>query len=160
VDSLRHLARALLLGTTVALLFDVALQNALAAAQTPGTGSLTPWWVVGRVFERGVWVVFALLCWAAVPTVLPAARRLWPATHTVSPGSACDVIGRVMFVAPLIWLAASVLILALRITLQGDWALDGSIFRTAAFYNNVLLDYLPWAVGGYVLIVVGRHAAD
>jgi uncharacterized membrane protein YGL010W len=158
VRSPEYLARALVIGTVSALLFDALLRNALAGAQSPGAASLTPWWVVGRVVERGVWVWFALLLWAVSPLMARVGRGVWPGQE---PGAAVlyDVVGRAMMIVPFLWLAASVLMVGLRISIQGDWSIDGEVFRSVSFYNNVVLEYLPWFGGGYVLMLLRRHVA-
>lgn len=73
--NVRNPALALVIGTVMALLVDAALQIALAAVQSPGVDSLAPWWVIGRVVERSVWVAAALLIGPA-RTVAPRDERL------------------------------------------------------------------------------------
>jgi hypothetical protein len=160
VRSIRHFAVAFAIGALAALVFDAILRNALAAAQSPGVSSLTPWWVVGQVAERSVWVVAALVLWLCAPLMGRVAARIWPLGDHVAPGAALDAVGRLMIALPLIWILATLLILAVRITLAGDWELDGEMFVSASFYNNVLLGYLPWAAGGTVLMTLSRHSTE
>jgi hypothetical protein len=157
---MRNLASALAIGATAALVLDVILGNALAAAQSPGVSSMTPWWIVGHVAERSVWIAAACLLWVSAPLTAPIAARLWPADFVVTRAAALDALGRLMIATPLLWLSATLLILALRISLAGNWELDGAMFTSAAFYNSVLLGYLPWAGGGIVLLTLGRHASE
>jgi hypothetical protein len=160
VQSIRQLAAAFAVGAIEALVFDASLRNALAAAQSPGVSSLTPWWVVGQVAERSVWVVAAVVLWLCAPLMTRIATRLSPMGNHVTSSAALEAVGRLMMAMPLIWLAATLLILALRITFAGNWELDGGMFLAASFYNNLLLEYLPWAAGGIVLIALSRHATD
>jgi hypothetical protein len=160
VHSIRRLAAAFAIGAVSALIIDAALRNALAAAQSPGASSLTPWWVVGQIAERSVWVVAALVVWLCAPLMRRVAARIWPMGDHITRRAALEAVGRVIMVMPLIWLAATVLILGLRITLAGSWELDGGMFLSMTFYNNVLLSYVPWAAGGIVLLTLSRHAGD
>jgi hypothetical protein len=155
----RNVARALAIGAVVALVVDVVFRNALEAAQSPGASSLTPWWAVGRVFERAVWVVLALLLWASAAAVARATREACGSDHGVPRAAAFAVVGRLMIVLPLLWLLATWLVTAFRITVAGDWEIDGYMFRTASYYNSVVLGYVPWAAGGIVLRALRRHAA-
>lgn len=83
------------------------LQNATAAVQSPGAGSLAPWWIVGRVMERSVWVVAALLRWLATPALSRIVSDLLPHDHHLGRQAAFRVVGRIMIGAPLVWLAAT-----------------------------------------------------
>jgi hypothetical protein len=159
-QNIRRLASALAIGTTAALVFDAVLRNALAAAQSPGVSSLTPWWDVGRVLERSVWIVVAILIWLSAGTMAGAAARLWAAGHLVTRSAALDVVGRLMIALPLFWVFATWIVLAARITVAGSWDLDGQMFASTSYYNNVLLGYLPWAAGGVILIALSRHASE
>ena len=158
--SVRHLSRALAVGAVAALVIDAVLRNALAAVQSPGVSSTTPWWITGRVSDRAVWIVVALLAWLAARTLARATMRLYPADHVVSRSAALDVVGGLMITAPLLWALASLLVLAARITLAGNWELDGPVLLTPSYYNNVVLGYLPWVGSGSILLMLGRHDSD
>jgi hypothetical protein len=153
-----NLARALLIGTVAALVIDVVFRNALEVARSPGASTLTPWWAVGRVFERAVWVVLALLLWACSATMTRATREAWLPDFVLPRSDALAVVGRIMIVMPIVWALATWLVVALRITLAGDWEVDGYMFLTTSYYNSVVLGYVPWAGGGMVLLVLRRHA--
>jgi hypothetical protein len=158
LQSVRNIAVALGTGAVAALVIDVLLRNALAAAQSPGASSMTPWWVVGRVLERSVWVVVALLLYSLAGAMARAAERTWPPGHVVSRAAAFDLVARLMIAAPLFWIVATFLVLAGRITLAGTWDVDGQMFATTSFYNNMVLGYLPWMGAGAILIALSRHA--
>jgi hypothetical protein len=155
--NIRNLALALAVGALVALVVDVALQNALDAVRSPGARSMTPWWVVGRVAERSLWLVFALLTWLLATALARIAVSAWPGDHGVDRVAAFDIIGQSMIVFPVVWLLATWLVVILRITLTGSWAQDGAIFFTSAYYYNVALGYVPWAAGGLALLMFKRH---
>ena len=151
---------ALGLGALVALVIDAALQNALDAVRSPGVGSLTPWWVIGRVAERSVWIAFALIVWLLAPALSRMIASVPPADQIVSRVSAFDAVGRSMIALPLMWLLATWLVLALRITLTGSWSDEGAIFATSGYYYNVTLGWAPWAAGGAALLMLRRHVTD
>jgi hypothetical protein len=158
--NVRHVTSAFVIGAVMALLVDAALQNAIAAAQSPGGGSLAPWWVNGRVVERGVWVAAALLAWLASPTLSRALSVLWPLDHHVGRADAFQVVGRSMISVPLVWLAATWLVLAVKMTLVGSWGTEGRVFVSSYYYSAVLLGYAPWAGGGITLLALSRHTTN
>ena len=160
LQSVRNIAVALGIGAVAALVIDVVLRNALTAAQSPGASSMTPWWDVGRVLERSVWVVVAILLYAFAGMMARAAVRMWPPGHVVTRAAAFDLVARLMIAAPLFWVIATSLVLAGRITLAGTWDVDGQMFASSSFSNNVALSYLPWIGGGVILLALSRHADD
>jgi hypothetical protein len=154
--SIRNLATAFALGAAAALVIDAALQNALDAARSPGTSSLTPWWVVGRVIERSTWVAAALLVRLAAPSL---ARMAWATRQGDALGlaAASELAGRVLIGAPIVWLLANWLVWIAKMTLVGSWASEGRLFLAPHYYSTLLLWYLPWAGGGVVLLTLKRH---
>lgn len=159
-QSIRNLAMALGIGALAALLFDAALQNALAAVRSPGAPAMTPWWISGRVLERSPWIVAALLVWLWAPALSRTLSNAWPAAHVVGRGAALDVVGRAMIAAPLFWLVATWLVWAAKMTLVGSWSSEGRVFVAGYYYYNVLLAYTPWAAGGITLLALRRHVSD
>ena len=157
-NRIRNLALALGVGAVAALIIDAVLRIALETVQSPGASSLTPWWAVGRVFERSVWVVLAVVFWAFAGTMGRLVHEAWPADHAVTRPTAFVVVGRLMVVTPLVWLLATWSVVVIRITLAGDWAIDGYMFLNASYYQNIVLAYLPWAAGGVALLKLSRHA--
>jgi hypothetical protein len=158
--SIRNLAVALAIGGLAALLVDAALQNLLATVRSLGASTTTPWWMIGRVQERSPWIVVALLVWLWAPTMSRAASSAWPVGHVISRSVAFDVVGRVMIVAPLLWLLATWLVWAVTMTLDGSWASEGRVLLTGFYYYNVLLAYTPWAAAGITLLVLRRHVNE
>ena len=159
-QSIRHLALALGVGALAALLVDAALQNLLAAVRSLGASTMTPWWVIGRVMERSPWIVAALFVWLWAPSLARAASIAWPADHVVGRRAALDVVGRAMIAVPLLWLLATWLAWATRMTLAGSWSSEGRVFIAGYYYYNVLLAYTPWAAGGITLLALRRHVND
>jgi hypothetical protein len=158
-QSIRNLAVALAIGGLAALLVDAALQNLLAAVRSLGA-SATPWWMIGRVQERSPWIVAALLLWLWAPGLSRAASTAWPAGYIISRSAAFGVVGRVMLVAPLLWLLATWLVWAVTMTLEGSWAYEGRALLTGHYYYNLMLAYTPWAAGGIALLALRRHVDD
>jgi hypothetical protein len=158
--SIRNLAVAFGVGAVAALVFDVVLQNALDAVRSPGQSSMTPWWIVGHAVERSTWIVLALLLWLLAPALSTHVSRLWPASHVVTRAAAFDFVARSMAGVPLVWLLATWLVYAARLTFTGAWGSEGRVFTSAHFYYNVLLAYAPWLCGAITLFGSRRHVAD
>ena len=158
--NVRNVTLAFVVGAVMALLVDAALQNAIATVQSPGVDSLAPWWVVGRIVERSVWVAVALLMWLASPPLSRLVSDMLPRDHHVGRAAAFQFVGRVMIGAPLVWLAATWLVLAVKMTLVGSWGTEGRLFISSYYYSAVLLGYAPWAGGGILLLALSRHATD
>jgi hypothetical protein len=159
-QNVRALAMAFGVGALIALFVDAALRNALAAIKSPGVSSHTPWWVVGLVIERSVWIAAALFAWLLAPVASRITSRLWRAGHVVSRSAALDVVGRAMVGLPLLWLLATWFVLAAKVTLDGGWSSEGRVFLSVDYYANILLAYTPWAAGGVTLLTLRRHTAD
>ena len=156
--SLRNIAMAFGIGALVALLVDAALQNALEVVRSPGVASMTPWWVIGHVFERSVWLGMALLVWLLAPRLAPDGSTS-PVDRVVTRAAAADAVGRAMIVVPILWALATWLVLALKLTIEGTWDGDGRTLLSGYYYYNVLMAYVPWAAGGITLLSLRRHAA-
>jgi hypothetical protein len=154
----QNLGIGLVIGATSALITDAVLRNALAAAQSPTGSSLTPWWVVGHVSERAVWVVLGLLVWVLAPVIVRFAGEVRPASDEASRTKAFTAVGHLMLVLPPLWAGATLLVFAAQVTLAGNWSLDIHTLTSSSLYRNLLLGYLPWAGGGLVLLAVSRHA--
>src|SRR5690349_17347624 len=123
--TIRRLAAALVLGTIVALVADALLQNALNLARLGGRQYL-PWWVTGNVVERGNGVIAAALLWVVGPRLVsaaavPGAGSEWSAADT------WRLAARLMLALPALWLMASVIGRVVRISLAGDWLIEGPI---------------------------------
>ncbi|MCC7126129.1 MAG: hypothetical protein IT178_14865 [Acidobacteria bacterium] len=149
----REAATAFFVAMTAALAGNAVLQLALDA-MTVGGGSGSPWWLVAGVIERGRWVALAGLLWLVAPRLLPHSA------DGAAPLARADVWQRVallVLVLPLLWIAATWLVSALRFTALGSWTTEGRVFVAPEYYHGLLLDYAPWVIGGVVTRAVGRH---
>jgi hypothetical protein len=48
----------------------------------------------------------------------------------------------------------------MRITMLGSWATEGQVFQSAGYYRGLTLGYVPWLIGGGVLLGVSGHLSD
>ena len=149
----RRLAVAALVGATVSLVADILLQGALSLVRVEGAGS---GWLGHLLVARGRWVALTALFWWIAPRFDVAdhdpeahAPLAWP--------RALRAVGVAMLLLPVVWLAATVLVRALTITIGGDWSIDGRVFVSPYFYSNLLIDYAPWAMAGVALFGIARH---
>ena len=154
--TIRRVAAAALVGTLIALVVDVLLQNALNVARLGGRQYL-PWWVTGNVLERSTWVATAGLLWIAAPRVaawLDGHREQAPPPPAAA---AWTVVAHLMIGIPVLWIVASMLVRLVKITLAGDWAVEGPLFFDSSFHANLATAYFPWLAGGLVVASVSRH---
>ena len=154
--TIRRVAAAALIGTLVALVVDLLLQNALNLARL-GARQYLPWWVTGNVLERSTWLAAAGLLWIAAPRL---AIWLDGRQGQVSPppaAAAWTLVAHLMIGMPVLWIVASLLVRLVKIALAGDWALEGPVFLDSSFYANLATAYFPWLAGGLVVASVSRH---
>jgi hypothetical protein len=137
--SARRIGVALALGVLLALAVDLLLQIALDAVRIQPSSVNWQASVVGKA----AWLLAISIAAAITPSVLPLTRgRMeWrSATHTA---------GAVLIWAPLVWTAATVLVLVTQVPLaQG------------AFYGELVTANAPWLLAGSVLRVVSRHMGN
>jgi hypothetical protein len=151
----RSLTVAAMAGATAVLLADVLLQGALTAVRIDAHG----WnWLAATLLDRGRWVVVAGLLWLARARA-PAGDRDRSLTNAapMTRSLAFELVGRGMVSLPLLWLSATLLMRAIRITVDGAWPYDGRVFLASDFYAGLIVGYAPWALGGVVLIALSRH---
>ena len=101
----------------------------------------------------------ALLVWLVAPRLSRDASRPSPVNHVVTRAAAADAVGRAMIVVPVLWVLATWLVLAVKLTIEGTWDGDGRTLLSGYYYYNVLMAYVPWAAGGITLLSLRRHAA-
>ena len=142
--TLRAIATTLVLGAVLVLAVDALLHIALGALR--GHDMVAPWG------ERVVWIVAAALFWVAAPLLPFPARLPRLGLHDASGG-----VGTLMIVSAIIWLLATLVVLTLRIALQGDWAADSPRFLDPSFYSQIVLTYAPWLIAGATLRLLARH---
>lgn len=147
-------ATAFLLATIAALVVDAAMRLAMDAVRVSGFGG-PPWWVTANLAERGRWVVFAMLLWWLAPRLVDEdeARR----ASDTSTQEAWRQVASAVIAVPLLWIAATWAVSAVRFTLIGSWTSDGRVFLSPEYYRALLVDLTPWALAAAVLMAVRRH---
>jgi len=155
--SLRSHAAAFLVAAIGALVGNAVLQLALDAVSVRQYGGGAPWWITAEVIERGRWVVFAGLLWLLAPPLLRGWHEAAPRVVDERSGEAWRRVSLLVWTMPLLWVAATWLVSAVRFTALGSWGTDGLAFVSPEFYRALLLDYAPWLMGGAVVRAVGRH---
>jgi hypothetical protein len=148
-------AGAFVVATVAALVIDAALQLAIDAVRVSAYGGGAPWWITAHIVERGRWVVMAALMWGIAP-------RLGSAEHAVPLGAesrraAWRDVAVAVAAVPLLWIAATWVVTALRFTLLGSWASDGRVFVSPDYYRGLLLDLTPWLMASATLWIVRPH---
>lgn len=155
---LGHHATAFVVATLAALAGNGVLQLALDAVAVGTYGGGAPWWVTAEVIERGRWVVFAVLLRMAGPRLLTSsASSLTFSEGDADRAAAWQRVGLLVLVLPLLWIAATWVVSAVRFTALDSWGTEGLAFRSTDYYRALLLDYAPWLMGGAVVRGVGRH---
>lgn len=152
----RHHAAAFVVAMLAALVGNGALQLALDAVRVSGRGSGVPWWITAELIGRGRWVVCAGLLYLAAPVLLTSSRT----ATAESPGqrsAAWQQVGLAVLVVPLLWVGATWVVSALRFTLLGSWSTEGLVFLSPGYYRGLVLDYVPWLIGGATILMVRRH---
>ncbi|MEZ5288149.1 MAG: hypothetical protein R2712_25800 [Vicinamibacterales bacterium] len=151
----RRYATAFVWATMVALVVDAALQLALDAVRVTGFGGGAPWWITANIVARGRWVVLAGLLWVCAPWLADEAHG--GPGHAVTRVEAWRRVGVCVALVPMLWVAATWVVTALRFTLLASWATDGRVFLAADYYRGILIDYVPWLLAGIVILAVRRH---
>jgi hypothetical protein len=150
---LSTLGFAVLVGTVIALVVDVALQAALGSVRT----GIRPIVLTNAAVEWLRWVVAAgFACLVA---------RWWD-RRLCHPAGAIDQLparvawslaGAAMIALPPIWVAATWLVMTIRMTIVGTWSTNSRIFLEPYFYSDLILSYAPWLLAGVTLLAVRRH---
>ena len=154
----RGYAAAFLLVTVAALVVDAVLQLALAAVRVSGSGGV-PWWITANLAERGRWVVLAALLWWLAPRLMasPADEGAGATGGETSRREAWKLVGVAAVVLPLLWVLATWVVTAMRITLLASWATDGRVFLAPEYYRGLSSGYAPWLLAGLLVLGVRRH---
>ncbi len=146
---------AFVVATGAALVIDAALQLAMDAVRVSTYGH-APWWITANLVERGRWVAFALLLWRVAPLLIEPVGAT-PAPWTAGPRDTWRRVGVAVAVVPLLWVAATWMVSAVRFTLLGTWDTDGRVFQSADYYSRLLVDLAPWLLSGAAVTMVSRH---
>lgn len=156
-SAVRHYSRAFLVATIAALLVDAALQLAMDAVRVSSSGGGAPWWMTAHLIQRGRWVVFALLLLWLAPRLFDADGDEPAAMSAASPAEAWRKVAIAVVSVPLLWIAATWVVSAVRFTLLGTWDTDGRVFLSPEYYRGLGLDLAPWAMAAAVLLAMRRH---
>ena len=153
----RSYLAAFLIATLAALLIDAVLQLALDAVRVSTYGGGAPWWITATLIERGRWVVFALLLWWLVPRLLATDAEQPIPLARASQADAWRHVAIAIVAVPLLWIAATWAVSAVRFTLLGSWDTDGRVFLSAGYYRGLALDLAPWIMASAVVRALQRH---
>jgi hypothetical protein len=151
----RSSAAAFLVATIAALVVDAALQLSLEAVRVSAYGGGAPWWVTAHLIERGRWVMLALLLWWLAPRLCAVETKGHDEARWRS--DAWQQVAVAVIAVPLLWIAATWIVSAMRFTLLGSWATDGRVFASPDYYRGLLLDLAPWLMAAAVVSTVRRH---
>lgn len=136
---------------------DSLLHLALSIVRDRATDA--PWWVGAQILERAVWVVAAALLWCAAPVVAPTVSPL-ALSRPLRLDVANQLVGRSMIVLPLVWVAATLIVFAARVTFAGSWRTDAARFLEPYYYSDLVLANAPWMLAGAALTVLARHLSN
>ena len=132
------------------------LQSVLATFGS--RASMMPWWVVTDLMEWSKWFVLGVLVWLSAPmlalgaTVAAGSDEGATATYRELIGFA----GFAVFAFPVLSVAATVVVTAIKVSLVHSWATEGTVFWAPYYYRNVLRTYLPCFVVGVGMIGLRR----
>ena len=153
--TLRKIAGGAIAGTLIALLVDLAMQGALGAV----TGDLRPMLLIGTGLGRLRWTVAAALVWMAAPALQGRLlRERFAAELSTRDAWLLTAVGFIG--VPVAWEAASMLVMAARITMAGTWAASYSLFTEPSLYSDLVIAYGPWLLAGVGLLTWGAHLDD
>jgi hypothetical protein len=132
----RRLSAALAIGVGLALAIDLLLRVALDAVRIQP--STVPW--EAAIASKAVWLVAIALGGVCSPWLLSVAQLPMPwrdASHMASV---------VLMATPLLWTAATLIILAANV----PWT-------QPSFYAELMTSVAPWVLAGVGLRAVARH---
>lgn len=146
--SAREASLAFLAAASGALVVDIVLHALIGLADVSSPASSAPSWVTAHVVERGRWVALAailVLIARGAHGAAPDRPRIWRAT------------GIAVMAIPVLWVLANWIVTAILFTLARRWDLDGRIFLEAGYYRSLLVDYVPWLLGGAAVVAASGH---
>src|SRR6266851_7777440 len=145
------------LGYVAWALLQVILTTVRSSATSAG-----PWWALTDLMGWSNWLVFGSLIWLTAPILASAATRAVGSGRltTATYGDLIALVGFAVFVFPFLSFAATLLVMAVKVSLVHSWATEGTVFWASYYYRNVFWMYLPSFVVGIGLIGVGRLVGD
>ena len=145
------------LGYVAWALLQVILTTVRSSATSAG-----PWWALTDLMGWSNWLVFGSLIWVTASILASGATRAVGSggLTTATWGDLIGLVGFAVFVFPFISFAATLIVMAVKVSLVQSWATEGTVFWTSYNYLNVFWMYLPCFLVGVGLIGVGRLVGD
>jgi hypothetical protein len=110
------------------------------------TVSETPWWVLTDLMGWSNWAVLGGLVWLTAPVVsfaaIRAARSKSAVTRTYA--DLVGLVGFVVFMLPPYFVASTLIVAVIKITLVQSWATEGTVFAESYYYLGLLMFYAPY----------------
>jgi hypothetical protein len=159
--NIRGIALKLIALTVLGYVAWALLQVILTTIQSSATSGM-PWWALTDLMGWSNWLVFGSLIWVAAPILAAAATRAVGSGGftTATCGDLIGLVGFAVFVFPFLSFAATLVVIAVKVSLVKSWATEGTVFWAWYYYRNVFWMYLPAVVVGVGLIGVGRLVGD
>ncbi|HXG89790.1 MAG TPA: hypothetical protein VNJ02_15780 [Vicinamibacterales bacterium] len=145
--SAQRFARAAIGGAIVLIVCDFGLHVALAVIRPDAYGPLASW-AIPRLTDRSIWLIAAVIIWLSAGSGGGIFHNEPKPLH---------LVGTLMVALPIIWAAATMVVLALRVTVSGTWASQGEIFLSGHYYSEIIISLAPWLLAGGVLVLTARH---
>jgi hypothetical protein len=128
----------------------------LAALGRPA--STSPWWIVTALMEWSHWFVLGTFVWLSAPVLAfgagLAADSGKGSTQTYA--ELIGVVGFAVFAFPILTFPATLLVMAIKVSLVHSWATEGTVFWASYYYRNVFVMYAPWFLVGGGMIALRR----
>jgi hypothetical protein len=104
------------------------------------------------------WLIFGSLIWLTAPILAPAAARAAGSGRltTATYGDLIGLVGCAVFVFPFLSFAATLIVMAVKVSLVHSWATEGTVFWASYYYRNVFWMYLPCFLVGSGLVAARR----
>jgi hypothetical protein len=130
-----------------------------AGLVTAGSSASTmPWWVVTGLMGWSRWFVLGLFVWLSAPVLALGATLAAgsEARSTATYGELIGLVGFALFCFPVLSVAATLTVTAIKVSLVHSWATEGGVFWAPFYYRNVFRMSLPWFLAGAGMIWVRR----
>jgi hypothetical protein len=119
--------------------------------------STMPWWVVTDLMGWSKWFVLGSFVWLSAPLLaFGASVAAGSEERSTTYRELMGVAGFAVFAFPILFFAATLLVIAIKISLVQSWATEGTVFWASYYYRNVFRMYLPWFLVGGGMIVARR----
>jgi hypothetical protein len=119
--------------------------------------STMPWWVVTDLMGWSKWFVLGSFVWLSAPLLaFGASVAAGSEERSTTYRELMGVAGFAVFAFPILFFAATLLVIEIKISLVQSWATEGTVFWASYYYRNVFRMYLPWFLVGGGMIVARR----